>query len=105
MIALPAYIDPDTWTAFLEMRKAIPKVPYTDAAQKLGIKKLMQLHDQGYDAQKCLEDSLENGWRSFFPPKVDTRGPGIAVNRQEAQEQRNMLGAMEWATGGSDARH
>lgn len=102
MSALPSYIDPDTWAAFLEMRKAIPKVPYTAAAQKLGIKKLMQLHDEGHDAQQCLEESLENGWRSFFPPKAGAKG---APNRQEAQEMRNMQGALEWATGGSNACH
>lgn len=105
MSALPSYIDPDTWAAFIEMRKAIPKVPYTLAAQKLGIKKLMQLHDDGHDAQKCLETSLENGWRTFFAPKADARGQSTAPNRQEAQEQRNMQGAMEWAAGGHDARH
>lgn len=105
MTALPSYIDPDTWAAFVEMRKAIPKVPYTPAAQKLGIKKLMQLHDQGYDAQKCLEESIENGWRSFFPPKAAGAALLGQQNRQEAQEQRNMIGAMEWAQGGLDARH
>lgn len=65
MTSLPAYIDPELWQAFVEMRKKM-KVPFTDYAQKLIIMKLMGFHANGWDANASLEKSIECGYRGVF---------------------------------------
>lgn len=106
MTALPSYIDPDLWQDFVEGRKEMQKqkIPFTEVAKKRLLMKCIKLHDEGHDVNACLEESICNCWRSVFPPKVQHGLPGHP-NRQEAQEIRNMQGALDWATGGLDARH
>lgn len=65
MTALPSYIDPELWSAFVESRKAM-KVPFTPAAQKLVVRKLMKMHSEGYDANASLEKSVIYGYRGVF---------------------------------------
>lgn len=65
MIALPSYIDPELWSAFVESRTAM-KVPFTPAAQKLVIRKLMKMHAEGWDANASLEKSAIYGYRGVF---------------------------------------
>lgn len=77
MTALPQYIDSETWAAFIEMRKAHKKVPFTDYAQKLILKELMKFHSEGYDANNSLEQSIMKGWRGVF------RGELRAVTRKD----------------------
>lgn len=67
MIALPQYIDVELWLGFVEMRKAMGKrVPFTDYAQRLILKELMQFHAEGYDANSALRQSIMRGWRGVF---------------------------------------
>lgn len=66
MIALPSYIDPELFSAFIEMRKEI-KHPLTQAGQKLAIRTLMRLHNDGWDCNKSLEDSTLKSYRGLFP--------------------------------------
>jgi hypothetical protein len=65
MTPLPSYIDPELWAAFVENRKAM-KVPFTQAAQKLIIRKLMKMHSEGWDANASLEKSTIYGYRGVF---------------------------------------
>jgi len=65
MTSLPSYIDPELWAAFVETRKAM-KVPFTQAAQKLIIRKLMKMHSEGWDANASLEKSAIYGYRGVF---------------------------------------
>ena len=65
MTALPSYIDPELWAAFIESRKAM-KVPFTPLAQKLVIRKLMGMHAEGWDANASLEKSAIYGYRGVF---------------------------------------
>jgi hypothetical protein len=65
MTPLPSYIDVELWSAFVESRKAM-KVPFTQAAQKLVIRKLMKLHETGWDANASLEKSIIYGYRGVF---------------------------------------
>lgn len=65
MIALPSYIDPELWSAFVETRKAM-KVPFTSAAQKLIVRKLMKMHSEGWDVNASLEKSAIYGYRGVF---------------------------------------
>lgn len=66
MIALPSYIDPELFSAFIEMRKEI-KHPLTQAGQKLAIRTLMRLHNDGYECNASLEESVLKSYRGLFP--------------------------------------
>lgn len=66
MIALPSYIDPETWMMFVEQRKAM-KQPFTQLVQKRIVMKLMGFHNDGFDANAILEKSAIMGWRDVFP--------------------------------------
>lgn len=71
MIALPQYIDVELWLGFVEMRKAMGKrVPFTDYAQRLILKELMQFHQEGFDANSALRQSIMRGWRGVFKAEM-----------------------------------
>ncbi len=77
MIALPSYIDPMIWSAFVEQRRAM-KVPFTQAAQKLVVMKLIKLHNDGWDVNASLEKSAIYGYRGVFEvSRIDSRKPAI----------------------------
>lgn len=89
MIALPSYIDPELWAAFVESRAAM-KVPFTQAAQKLVVRKLMGFHNDGFDPNKSLEKSAIYGYRGVFPvekyaTKRDEKDPELLkIDRERA---------------------
>jgi len=89
MIALPSYIDPMLWAAFVEQRKAM-KVPFTQQAQKLVVMKLMKMHAEGWDCNASLEKSAIYGYRSVFEvakretPKED-KDPALAKLERDAK--------------------
>ena len=83
MIALPSYIDPMVWAAFVDQRSAM-KVPFTQQAQKLVVMKLMKFHSEGYDANAILEKAAIYGYRSVFSedcfkrkPEAETKDPAL----------------------------
>lgn len=67
LVILPENINPETWSAYLEMRKVIKK-PATPTAQKLIIKKLLTIRG---DPNKILEQSIQNSWQGVFEIKGD----------------------------------
>lgn len=89
MTALPSYIDPELWAAFIESRKAM-KVPFTPLAQKLVIRKLMAFHADGWDANASLEKSAIYGYRGVFQvakreaPKTD-KDPALEKIERDSQ--------------------
>lgn len=42
------------------------KVPFTQAAQKLVVRRLMKMHSEGWDANASLEKSAIYGYRGVF---------------------------------------
>ena len=62
------WIDPESWQAFVEMRRKI-KAPLTPYAEKLIIRELVKLKCAGHDPQACLDQSIMNSWRDVFPPR------------------------------------
>lgn len=85
MIALPSYIDIEVWSAFIEQRGAMKKIPFTPGAQKLIVRKLMRLHSEGFDANALLEHAAIVGWRTVYPDdklriarKPDSVDPALA---------------------------
>lgn len=75
--ALPDWIPPVEWQAFVDYRKAI-KAPLTDHAVGVAISKLSALRDQGEDLAAVLNQTILSGrWTGVFPVKQDT-GPNHA---------------------------
>lgn len=70
MIPVPAYIDPDAWAGFVEMRRAMPKSkPFTQRAAVLILYELQRLKDAGHDPNSALDQSTLRGWADVYPPK------------------------------------
>ena len=83
------WIDPESWAAFVDMRKRI-KAPLTPYAEKLIARELVRLKVAGHDPQACLDQSIMNGWRDVFPLRdkgiVQTAAPSNAeFERYEAE--------------------
>jgi hypothetical protein len=70
LIALPAYIDPEAWAGFVEMRRAMPKSrPFTLRAATLILKELQRIKDAGHCPNAALDQSTLNGWTDVYQPK------------------------------------
>lgn len=77
MTSLPSYIDPELWSAFVETRKAMKGVVFSDAAQKLVIRKLMRMHSEGWDVNASLEKSAIYGYRGVFEVEKIDKTPAV----------------------------
>ena len=64
----PDWLNIDLWNDFKEHRKGL-KPKMTERAEQLAIKKLKRLMDEGNDQRELIEQTIENGWKSFFPVK------------------------------------
>ena len=70
MIPLPAYIDPEAWSGFVEMRKAMPRSrPFTMRAAVLILKELQRIKDAGHCPNAALDQSTMRGWSDVWPCK------------------------------------
>ena len=65
MIALPSYVDPELWSLFVDARKE-GKHPITQAGQKIAVRQLMRLHNDGWDCNASLEESILKSYRGLF---------------------------------------
>lgn len=74
-VILPEKIKPETWSAYLEMRKVIKK-PATKHAQILIIKKLLTMSG---DPNLILEQSIRNSYQGVFPLKEESNA-GTTTN-------------------------
>ncbi len=79
MIALPAYIDAEAWSGFVDMRKTIKK-PLTTRAAKLILYELQRLKDAGHDPNAALDQSTNHCWADVYMPK------GKEISRAERAE-------------------
>jgi hypothetical protein len=68
MTALPAFIDPEAWQGFTDMRKAIRK-PLTARGELLVLKTLYALKQAGHDANAALDQSTLCNWQDIYAPK------------------------------------
>ena len=71
MIPLPAYLDPDAWQGFAEMRTKIKK-PMTTRAAKMILTELQKIKDAGHDANAALDQSTMHCWLDVYAPKDKT---------------------------------
>jgi uncharacterized protein YdaU (DUF1376 family) len=73
--SIPNFIPQDAWQGFYEMRKT-GKGVFTERAASLIIKQLTQMHSEGQDVAKVLDQSTANGWKGVFPLKPQGAGNG-----------------------------
>lgn len=80
--ALPDWLPMEEWSAYLDMRKRIRKVP-TPRAIELLVIELEKLKAQGHTPAAVLDQSTMNNWTGVFPVK-GPRGsqPKTGVNRR-----------------------
>jgi hypothetical protein len=86
MIALPSYVDPDLWSLFVEGRKE-GKHPLTQAGQKLAVRELMKLHNDGWDVNESLKQSTIKGYRGLFPVAKIAHEPTEAPKAYQVSDE------------------
>lgn len=84
---LPEWVPEEPWKAFVEMRKAIPKVPFTLRAAKEIIGDLERLRAEGHDPGKVLLLAVKRGWRGVFGDHTTTGAVAIKPPAEMTVEQ------------------
>ncbi len=91
--APPDWVPVEQWAEFVQMRKAMRNIPFTDAAAKGVVADLEKLCTAGNDPAEMLTNAVTNGWRTVYPPKAGQSQP----NKLQALEDRNRAVARKWA--------
>lgn len=91
---LPDWIPEDSWSGFVEMRKA-RKRPLTERARDLIIRKLDDFRQRGFDIEAILDTSTTNGWIDVYEPKLN-RPPSEKLslfeqNMQAAERAKKLI--------------
>jgi hypothetical protein len=85
---LPEWVPPDSWAAFVEMRRK-SRAPLTDEAIDLTLQTLAKLRAEGQNVQQVLNQSVQRSWRGVFPVK----GSHDHVNKAEQRQASNLAAA------------
>jgi uncharacterized protein YdaU (DUF1376 family) len=101
-IILPDYLSEELWNQFLESRKS-SRSKATLHAQNLLLAKLGRLKAAGEDPVKVVEQSIESGWKSFFPVSKGGRENGRS-NGKIDNSVRGIKGFLG-QTGGSTGKN
>jgi len=91
----PEWVPNEQWADFVQMRKAMRSVPFTDAAARGVVSDLNNLRGQGFNPAELLTAAVTNGWRTVYPPKGAGRPPSRASPPQSkhAAAARAIYGA------------
>lgn len=76
-------VSAELWQQFRENRRAM-KAPLTEHAEGLLLNKLRDLASSGHDPTKCVEQSIERGWKGLFPigaERINGHEPTLAERR------------------------
>ena len=92
--APPEWVPAEPWTEFVQMRKAMRNIPFTDAAAKGVVADLEKLRDAGHDPAGLLRHAVTSGWRTVYPPKANGHGPPAetAYARQQREKWETVTG-------------
>lgn len=78
----PEWVPADAWARFVASRAL--KHPLTSTAAALIVSELSKFKAAGHDPAAVLDQSVMNGWRGVFEPKVGSRPPpasgGVAAS-------------------------
>lgn len=67
----PDFVNPEIWSAYLEMRKSIHKPLKTQHQYNLAISTLEKLKSQGHNPNDILNQSILNSWQGLFAIKIN----------------------------------
>jgi hypothetical protein len=67
-LVVPDWVPADAWQAFVEMRRAMPKIPFTLKAAKGIIDDLDGFRAAGHNIEAVLLKSVKLGYRGVFAP-------------------------------------
>lgn len=90
MIPLPAYIDPDAWAGFCDMRKACKK-PLTLRAAKMILAELQRIKDAGHDANAALDQSTNHCWADVYVPQSKAIEPAALAAEDRTRRELDKL--------------
>lgn len=65
----PDWVPAVEWGQFVEHRKAMHGVPFTDAARDGVVRELAKFKAKGHDPADLLSTAITRGWRTVFEPK------------------------------------
>lgn len=82
---LPDWVDPAAWAGFVEMRKR-KRMPMTDRAQTLLLRKLSGLRDKGHNPTAVLDASTANTWTDIYEPKPTGDKNGNRLRKSTAHD-------------------
>jgi len=71
-VELPDWLNVDVWKAFCETRQT-GKTRFTPHAKKLALSKLESLCPGGENHEAVINQTIENGWKTFYPLKSDDK--------------------------------
>lgn len=83
---LPSWIDPETWTTYLEVR-ASKRAAKTPRAWSAVVKELLKFKTAGHDPNAILETSIRANWADVYEPKPNGGSNGHE-NQYEAARRR-----------------
>lgn len=86
-IALPDWIDKQTWSDYKQMRIRLRK-PMTPRAEVLALQHLDNLRQQGQQPSAVVEQSIYNSWQALYPVKNDN---GNGQKESELSEQTQKI--------------
>ena len=71
-IVYPDWLDKDLWADWKEYKKGL-KMPLSGLSEKLAIKQLESLIDEGQDQTDVIETAIARGWKALFVVKKLTQ--------------------------------
>lgn len=89
-VALPDWIDQETWAAFKEFRIRI-KAPLTNRATKNIITELEKLKSSGNDPNAVIDQSITRGWRGVFELRKDGFKPKDTTGSETPPDRANKI--------------
>ena len=99
---LPQWIPIETWSAFMETRKA-KKAKSTDYALGLIVESLENFSRDGHDPIEILKNSIKGGWSDVYEPKDSAKKKGAEPQWRTEQRTRTQIAAPGVAVGGKPA--
>ncbi|HRL22809.1 MAG TPA: helix-turn-helix domain-containing protein [Alcaligenes sp.] len=95
---IPDWLDPELWRMWHDFRKLKSGKAWIAAAQRLSLRTLTRLYEQGQSPAAVIEQSIERGWTGLFA--VKNTASAQALNAQESLEASNREIARRAAMGG-----
>ena len=89
MTPIPAWVDPEAWQEYLDMRRRIKK-PMTTRSYRDRLAELTEIRAAGYDVTYCIDSATNGCWQKFYAVE---RQEIIPLRRAEADKTAAYLAA------------